>query len=468
MLRELIRKEMVLHLLSARFQLVVALVVVLMAAGAVMFHGEYSRRLEDFNASEETRITELSERAQAKAPLFQVYSFYDQEVMMRPQALGFISDGHERDLPNLIKINAFRVHEPIVQQRGNAMLPPYDALDWTLIATLVMSFAALVLSYDGFAGEKEDGTLRLILSGSVPRWYLVAAKLAGTWIVLVLAFLIGVLVQLIILLPGGQLRLDGDLAGRLAMAFLLVALYIAAFVLLGLLISACHARAASALVVILLVWTLLVIVVPHSTVLLAHWLQPIESGDEMEERAAAEARRVVMEYLELHQKPENAWISGHWSPSESLELACSLWMTYDGYYTVWRESQIKQVDMVRRAGWVSPATWLTESLEQISGTGIESYTRFLAAAEQYRSALQEQVRAKYPVDPVNAPGLDDDLVSQVVSVKIDASQLPIIDHSQRPLGNALVATISYGAALLVLAMVLFLATTLAALRYDVR
>jgi ABC-type Na+ efflux pump permease subunit len=233
MLSTLIHKEVLVHLLSLRFNLSLALVIGLMAAGALIYSGDFTSQLEDVNATASERQARLTKGAERQGSIFQVYSYYDQPLLSRPPSLGFVAEGHERDLPNKVRINAFRWLGPEKQQRGNAMLLPFDAIDWVKVVSIVLSFAAIVLTFDGFAGEKEDGTLRLVLANPVPRWHLVVAKAVGAWVVLVLALVSGAIIQLLILLPGGWLRLDLQTLARLVLALLLCALFTGIFVLMG-------------------------------------------------------------------------------------------------------------------------------------------------------------------------------------------------------------------------------------------
>jgi len=468
MLWTLLRKEALAHLLSARFQLTVALIVILMAVGGALFRGEYHRRLDDFNAAEASRLDELAQRAEREAPLFQVFSYFDQGVMARPAELGFIADGQERELPNMIEVNAFRVRTPTSQQRGNAMIPYFSGIDWVMVVGVVLSFAAIVLTFDGFAGEKERGTLRLLLSSAVPRWMLVASKMLGATAVLLVAFLIGTLIQLIILMPAGWLVVDAALLGRMLLAFALVAVFVMIFVLLGLLISACQRSAASALMISLLLWALLIVVIPRSIVLCSAWLPRVESAEEVDEQATAALMKGREEYLHLHPKKENAWISGHWSPQESLDLACQLWATYDAHTERWWRRQIRQVKLTRRMGWISPSIVVGEALESVAGSGLAGYERFLDAVLQYRGDLQQQVRGLYPLDTVNAPGLDQDLMARLDEVKVDISKLPQLDRDRVGLGQTMAEVAVPGTVLLALVLLLFLAASVAAARYDVR
>jgi ABC-2 type transport system permease protein len=467
MLSTLIHKEALVHLLSLRFNLSLALVIGLMTAGALMYRGELTSQLEDVNATESERQERLAAGAERPGSIFQVYSYYDQPLLSRPSILGFVADGHERDLPNKVRINAFRWLGPEKQQRGNAMLLPFDAIDWVLVVSIVLSFAAIVLTFDGFAGEKEDGTLRLVLANPVPRWQLVVAKATGAWVVLALALVIGVLIQLLILLPGGWLRLDPQSVARLAGALLLCGLFTGVFVLIGLLISALHRSSASALVVALLVWVLLVVIVPRSAVLLAHWLHDVNAATSVAEAAEQAMQSTMNDYQRLH--PESVeWFSGHWSPGESPDMAFAIWQAWKEPYRGWYAAQVQQVMRARRVAWLSPVILLAEALEQVAGSGLVRYQRFLAAADQYQLALAEDLRAVYPFETVNGYGRDREANQQVLAIKVSSSDLPVFQDRSPALGEVVESTFGHAVALTVINLVLLLATVSAAVRYDVR
>jgi len=194
----------------------------------------------------------------------------------------------------------------------------------------------------------------------------------------------------------------------------------------------------------------------------------LDSLDEVEARAAAAESRAVEDYLRLHPKEENRWISGHWSPQESLELAFLKWRTHDEPFEAWRAQQMRQVALARRLARFSPVVVVAEGLEAVAGTGLVGYTRFLAAATRYRSDLGERLRALYPLDPVNAPGLDEQARATLASLRVAPSALPVFDHRPPRLGETFAAALRSLGILGCMALLLFLAAVVSAVRYDVR
>ncbi len=468
MLITLIRKELMAHFLSLRFHLAAALVIALLAGAAVLQRQEQERRGADFAAAEEARHAELARRSGLQAPLFQVFSWHEQQIMARPSPLTFVAEGHERDLPNLVAVHVFRVDGPETQQRSNPMAVPFDALDWTLIVGVVLSFAAIVLTFDGFAGEREDGTLRLLLANPVPRWMPVAAKAAGAWGILMVAFAVGVVLQLLILAPGGVVTLDAATSLRLLLAAGLAALYVGFFVVLGLLVSARHASSSAALVVCLLLWAMLVVVIPRSAVVLAHSLERVDSRDRVAERGWTRVREVSEEYQRLHPKDANSWFSGHWSPGESLDMASLAWAAQQREIDAWRDSWVHQVERARTLSFVSPTALLAVGLERAAGSGIEHYTAFMDAARRYRREMEVRLRARYPLDTVDGSGTDRDAQAALLAVQASASDLPVFDFRPGRGGAVAARVLPFAAALAVLDLVLLLGAVVSAVRYDVR
>lgn len=467
MLRTLTRKEALAHLLSLRFNLAVALVVGLMVGGALLARGEYERQMDDYNAALAARQAAVADASASEGALFAVYSYLDQALMMRPTPLAFIAEGHQRDLPNAVEANAFRIQNVAVEQRGNPMMQRFGALDWSLVVSVVLSFAALVLTFDGFAGEKEDGTLRLVLANPVPRWMLVVSKLLGAWGVLMLGLAVGAILDLLILLPGGWLALDGGTLLRLAAAFALCGLYVALFVLLGLLVSARHGTPAAALVVSLLVWAVVAVVIPRSTVLVAHGVEKVQRQGEVARRAWQDAEAAQQEYLRLHPGGPD-WFSGHWSPGESLDMAFAMWRAWQAPYDAWRAAQLRQVERARRLSFVSPAALLAAGLERVAGSGLTSYEQFLDAADRFREAMGEGLRARYPLDPANGYGRDQDADRRARAVRVSPAELPVFRPQSESAAGAVTAALGFGGALAALDLLLLLAAAVAAGRYDVR
>ena len=66
----------------------------------------------------------------------------------------------------------------------NPLLSVFPVLDIALTFKLVISVLAILVIYDTMSGEREDGTLRLIMSNSIPRYQVLFGKFMGGMITL--------------------------------------------------------------------------------------------------------------------------------------------------------------------------------------------------------------------------------------------------------------------------------------------
>jgi Cu-processing system permease protein len=107
-------------------------------------------------------------------------------------------------------------------QLGTAPLPTLIA-SLASLAVLVIPLIALLLGYDAFIGEQEQGTLILILTYPLSQWQLVVGKFLGQWAILASATFLG------FGSAAGLLALS-DFSAQLVSAF---AVFIGSAILLG-------------------------------------------------------------------------------------------------------------------------------------------------------------------------------------------------------------------------------------------
>ena len=132
MLREIIWRELLDHLQSLRFALTLLLVIVLMLTGSVLYIHDYRQQVADYreNVSENLRLL----KNKAERGLHAVVSYGPNLLIYRALSpLGFIAEGHEKDLPNAFAVDAFEMVGPQTILRRNYTLQRFDALDLSLI-----------------------------------------------------------------------------------------------------------------------------------------------------------------------------------------------------------------------------------------------------------------------------------------------------------------------------------------------
>lgn len=165
------------------------------------------------------------------------------------------------------------------------------ALDAAFVVQVVLGLLALLLTFDAVAGEQETGVLRVVLAHPVPRLALVLGKFTGALATLALPLLAGTLAALVVLLAHAVPLGAGEWL-RAALIAVAALLYVAAMLGAGLAATALTVRGKTALVILLLAWTFLVLVLPRAAGVVANAARPV-APDEVHRRTRADAIAVL-------------------------------------------------------------------------------------------------------------------------------------------------------------------------------
>jgi ABC-type transport system involved in multi-copper enzyme maturation permease subunit len=457
MLREIILRELLDHLRSLRFSLTFLLSVILMLTGSVLYVHDYRQQVADYseNVNENLRLL----REKAKKGLYEVVSFPPNQIIYRsPNPLGFIAGGGEKDLPNAFEVDAFELKGPMMKLRGNYTLWRFEGLDWVFIVGVILSFAALVLTYDGISGERERGTLRLSLSNPLPRSTLLLGKYIGATVTLAIPLIVGICTSALIVSLLGVSKIGMTNWMRIGLITFISTLYISVFTMLGLFISGLTRSSRVSLVFSLLAWVCLVVLIPRTGGLLASGL--IELPDER--IVSGRAWEATMEVVRRYGRGGFSW---NWSPGEPLSHSVKV---ADAQLAIWedyRNRQLNQVKLARSLTSISPAVIYRNACERLIGTGIGHYERFLKEAKEYRRALLQFTYEKYRFSP--DVFLRGEELGKLSEIKISFDEVPKF-RDKPPDIPASFADASWDILLLFLFnVVLFIGATLAFIRYRI-
>lgn len=270
---------------DARFRVLAALVAVLLLA-ALAFGAARSERLHHEQAEAAEADRRIWTGQGAKDP--HAAAHFGQYAFKPAGPLALADPGIDAYTGSAVWLEAHRQNELQFRAARDAGLAARFAdLSLAFVLQLVLPLLAILLGFAAFAGERERGTLRQVLSlGCRPRDLLAGKALAlgGLLAALLVPAALGVA-----LLTLGQaqvlqqlLRLAGLVAGY--------ALYLGGFALLALAVSAFSRSSRAALVVLLAFWLLNGFVAPKVATDLARDAQPLPSAQDFR-RAIAEDRR---------------------------------------------------------------------------------------------------------------------------------------------------------------------------------
>ena len=257
----LLKREILAHLITFLFAITVVVCLLLVATTMFIRIDDYEQRLASYNTARDANLEELLST--------RTYSFLMPKVDRPPNPLSVFNAGMDNRLGNTLRI--YYTHVPVLwdaqsHNTSNFFLDFFYRIDLVFIFQFVLSLLALLFAYDAIAGERETGTMRLTMSHPIRRGSILAAKYVGAMTCLILPLIISFIIALIWTVLTGSIVFSGDDFLRIVGILLTSTIYLSAIYLIGLFISACAYRTATALMLSLFVWVVLVLVYPSLSV----------------------------------------------------------------------------------------------------------------------------------------------------------------------------------------------------------
>ena len=260
MLITLIRRELLDNLMTFRFAAAVFITLLLVVANTIVLLKDYEQRFTAYNMS----IKESHQRLREE----KAYSYYHEKLVVHrpPNPLGIFNLGLDKRVGN--KINVYHAFVPTIwdaekHESDNPFLNLFTSIDIVLVFQGVLSLLALIFAYDALAGERERGTLRLVLTHPTRRGHILLAKYISAMLCLLVPLLISLLLSIILLTTSTVISLNTDEFLRIGGIILTSFLYLSLFYLIGMCISAITRRTSTALMLSMFAWGFLVLVYPN-------------------------------------------------------------------------------------------------------------------------------------------------------------------------------------------------------------
>ena len=307
MLKDIIKKEILETITSAKFVFTFLLCAILILLS--VFTGISNYRSD---AKEYTAALALNKKNLESQPSYQALAGLGTKINKSPQVLGAIASGVDEAVGRVATVNiAYDPNLVDSKYESNPIFSVFGALDLTFIVKIVLSLFAILFTYDAIVGEKERGTLKLTLSNRVPRDRLILGKVIGGFISLLIPLIIPLVLSMLMLLVFPNISMNGEYWGRLLLMFLMYFLYLSVFFTLGLFVSARTSRSSTSFLVLLFIWVIFVTVIPKLSVMTAAQIKPIPSVHEITAKKDAflqqiqgSAQKEVLDWVkENAQKP---------------------------------------------------------------------------------------------------------------------------------------------------------------------
>ena len=427
MIGHIAKKEIHHNLTTLRFALMIILLPLLMIANALIYgYGDdgYITRVNAYNKQIEKKLSHVE--THAAQSLGELAVMGPGDMPKRPSPLQFCANGSDEVIPRSVIMKEYGAASR--SSRGGEFesyawkgpwtlrypLNSFDEgsatrrikIDWVFIGML-MSFFAILFTFDAIAGERSSGTLSLIMSNTVSRGQVLLGKYLGAFLTLMVPLVIGILMNLLVIQLSGSLSFDSGTSLRILGMVGLFGLLVSIFIFLGLFFSSRVSNAITSLVWLLLTWVFLAFVFPNLLGIFVGNLNPIPSVDEVSLRRKAQLEQSSDQFQPWGARGEPLSSKLNQAPSTENPAATRRWATY---FTTQKgietesidehiDQQFRQVQLARDLTQISPIATFQYAMEGLANTGIVSYMNFVKQARRYRQVFIDFIKTEDQSDP---------------------------------------------------------------------
>ena len=310
MLKTLIGRELLNNLMTFRFAAVALITLLLVVANTVVLTQDYEQRLESYNDAVKMHHQDLRNSKTYST----AYLFLDRA----PNPLSIFNVGLDKRLGNLIGIyHGFMPTLWDAQMHGtdNPFIAFFSSIDIVFVFEVILSLMGLIFAYDAIAGERERGTLRLVLAQPIGRGQILLAKYISAMVCLLVPLILSLLFALLLLTRSIPLSTADFL--RIAGIVLTSFAYLSLFYLIGLLISVATRRTGTALMLAMFVWGFLILVYPN---LIRATVNP---GGDIQARVKT-AENQIQQILDAYERERQEFLENEGIAGETSEFSKAL------------------------------------------------------------------------------------------------------------------------------------------------
>ncbi len=493
MLKTIIAREFLNNILNLRFMIGLVLSIIVTIACIMILAHDYRQEMKDYNIRVNLRDEILDNYA--KADRHRLLG------MLRPQKpperfrLLIIGIPGNEDL-------GFFDYNPLP-----ILFPP---LDFLFIVTIIMSLLAMLFSYDAIAGERQSGTLRLVISNSISRTKILFGKFIGGTASLIIPFILSLLVGVLYVSVNPAIQWDSSAWVELALLTAASITFITLFYLLGLMISTFSKYSAISILNCLFLWVLLILVIPNVCPYISAQLCRIPSIKQTKRRAREIEMRSIeaaREYMKESVKEFKLKYGALFSEFESMEfggiagfllgrnagpehekaaqqraeadpefkaMMDAFRQEYEKQELIrirgeesdklWKDLETKaaaQTKLAKNLACISPFANFVYIARDLTGTGLRSLDYFEQTKDEYKEQFGSYAEEKISDARKKNPAIDEEYF-------LDVSDRPRFVFKEEVLKDKLGEVLPYWGVLVLFNVVFFAAAFAGFMRYDVR
>jgi len=403
MIMEIARKEFVCLIRDGRFKWAIGIMFLLLVTSFVTGYQRYES-LHSIREASQQKNSEQWLNQDRKNPHtaahFGNYAY-------KPQGpLAFFDNGITNYAGSVIWLEAHKTN--FAQNRpaqDNGAVSRFGDLTPAMILQILLPLLIILMGFSAFAGERESGTLRQVMSLGVSSRALLLGKLLGTSAAI--ALIIVPVVAITTLVLGFGLPADSSHLGErglLLLGFYLI--YTLAFLLLTLGVSAISRTSKGALITLISFWAMATFILPKAAADISKMVVPTPTYSEFYHLARQtslkglegakgllalpQGRHIEIERRNLLKKYNVKSVQDlpiYWVAYSMQIMEERDYSIYQKFLGDLRRIFFRQEAMQDRFGLVSPMISLRSLSMAVAGTGLVDQERFNQTAQDFRIGM---------------------------------------------------------------------------------
>lgn len=367
---------------------------VVMTAGTFLGVSDYSKRME--------------ERARINTAARGENSLEAVSLVRTPPRLLFMSEGNERSLPNVLVAVPGYLDVPHQSSAATDLLPRGFALDWSFVIAYLCGLAVLLSTYDLMSRQRENGTLRVVLSYPVRRSSILAGEYCGALCAAVPFVIVAIASGLLIVLSSGSIDWTFSDSIQCAAFVGLSLVYVSFVAAAGLLISVLFRSRTTSLLVAILGWIVAGVVIPAVAQPLAHAIAPAPTPRQHAVRLETAQRRfgfgIRVSSMMLTPVTKSSNLAEAQREALEKQIQADLVVRHEQLLDAYKHELLAiRTDYLRRIeresavatriARLSPVVLYTSLAADVAGAGAENQDAFYRAAAEFLRPYSEAALA---------------------------------------------------------------------------
>jgi ABC-type transport system involved in multi-copper enzyme maturation permease subunit len=468
MIWRMILKELTTNILELRFLVCATLCVLLGVVSVFVLRADLEIRQQDFHSNRALYRKQVEEYGSYRSLQSQGL-----RVDRPPQNFQALFYGLEKTPDRTAVISSDFLPGFQGDLNSNLLVLMFPVADLYFVVGVVLSLLAFFMSFDAISGERETGTLKLLLSYSVPRGAIILSKWIGGYLSLALPFGVTMLLSALIINTSGDIAFTGTDWQAFAVSGVVSLLLIAVMFSFGLFVSVRAQRSSTAILQLLFLWVFVALALPNSGPYIAELVSPVPDVAQVERQIAEKVKGLSDEFRgtwrrggrgrrDMTPAQRSAFFAEITAKREELRQA-----TNEASEEIIRDFERKlrfQTDVARTVSRISPIASYAYASTDIGETGVRHEYQLVSGLRQYQREFRRYLDEKVSEAP-GGGGFGNFGGSTDEDYSID--DMPIFEYQAEDVGVRLDSRTTDVLLLVIFAVLFFLLAFVSFLKADI-